>query len=625
MRRGHSTSNHSLADRLSGAFGLVAALISLTLLVSAVSFGLVLGHFEPTISSLLSGRTAVDQAHSGMIDEETGLRGFLATGDASFLQPFQAGVQEQSAGNAAAEWLTTRAELAAPILDMRLAQENWNTQWAVPAAATLPGTLTSTNRTAFFAAGKALFDRYRNRHSIVVQLLDGDIAAEQSAEHSAVALGLGMALAVLVLTTVVARRQHRSLRAALVAPIGDLLATMHRVREGDLAARPAGIGPPELREVAAELGEMTATMVAERARVVALEVAARSQADRLRLIVTVGREIAGSLSLRYVAEAVGAAAITISGCDAARIWLASDEPGELTLAYDTATSRDRQSHHVVAQLGDGLVGRAAQFGRPLSARASGAPPVEHRSELVVGALAVPMIVGARVVGILELTTGEPGPLDAGSLDIILSLAGQAATAVEAARLNQRADELSHTDALTRLPNRRRLDADLKTEVARSARYRRPLAFVMLDVDRFKLFNDTHGHQAGDEILAEFGTTMAGVLRETDTAYRFGGEEFCVLLRETDAPAAAAMAERLRATIADRFANAHGSEPVTASLGVAAMPGDASDADGLIAAADRALYAAKAAGRNCVVIAGSAPKPEAPRDAAPAPTVIALPF
>src|SRR5207302_9851895 len=116
-------------------------------------------------------------------------------------------------------------------------------------------------------------------------------------------------------------------------------------------------------------------------------------------------------------------------------------------------------------------------------------------------------------------------LDPGTFDVLTSLAGQAATAVEAARLHQRADEMSHTDALTRLPNRRRLDADLELEVARSRRHGRPLALIMLDVDHFKTFNDSHGHQAGDEILAEFGSTYAEALRATDTAYRFGGEEF----------------------------------------------------------------------------------------------------
>jgi diguanylate cyclase (GGDEF)-like protein len=191
-------------------------------------------------------------------------------------------------------------------------------------------------------------------------------------------------------------------------------------------------------------------------------------------------------------------------------------------------------------------------------------------------------------------------VDEMSLDVLHSLAGQAATAVEAARFHQNADELSHTDALTRLPNRRRLELDLDVEITRSQRYDRPIAFIMLDVDHFKDINDVHGHQAGDEILSEFGNAFTAALRETDTAYRFGGEEFCVLLRETNAASAAIVAERLRLAIANRFASNQGSAMVTASLGVAAIPGDALDAKTLIAAADKAMYAAKASGRNCVM-------------------------
>jgi diguanylate cyclase (GGDEF)-like protein len=209
--------------------------------------------------------------------------------------------------------------------------------------------------------------------------------------------------------------------------------------------------------------------------------------------------------------------------------------------------------------------------------------------------------------------------------VLHSLAGQAATAIEAARFHQSADELSHTDALTHLPNRRRLELDLDMEIARSLRYNRPIACIMLDVDHFKKVNDIHGHQAGDEILSEFGAAFSSSLRDTDTAYRYGGEEFCVLLRETDAEAAVVVAERLRVEIANRFAGNGGSAMVTASLGVAAIPRDAVDAKTLIAAADRALYAAKAAGRNCVVRAipagAGADRRRSRRGQAPIPLVI----
>jgi diguanylate cyclase (GGDEF)-like protein len=408
----------------------------------------------------------------------------------------------------------------------------------------------------------------------------------------------------------VARRNHRALRTALVEPIAELLATMRQVAGGDLTARAQGVGPPELRDVAVELGRMTEALAAERAQIIAVEAEASQQAARLGIIVNVGREITGSLSLRYVAESVSKAALTISGFSTSRMWMIDDDRRELSSVYQTHVALGASVERDSLQLGEGLVGRAGQFGRTLSTQSDGSLATEYSAGASVAAIALPMIVGARIVGVLELTTEESSQIDESSLDVLHSLAGQAATAVEAARFHERADEMSHTDVLTRMPNRRRLELDLDLEMARSQRYNRPLAFIMLDVDHFKDVNDTHGHQAGDEILSEFKTAFTAALRETDTAYRFGGEEFCVLLRETDAEAAAIVAERIRSGIEIRFAGNLGSAMVTASLGVAAIPGDAVDAKTLIAAADQALYAAKASGRNRVVRAVALVPPQA---------------
>jgi len=606
MLRVRAVANRSLAQRLSRAFGVVATLIAVTMAIAGASFVLVLGHYEPAITGLIAGRDAVDEVQSGMLDEETGLRGYLDVGDTSFLESYSAGRQEIAAGDAASVVLATREDLAGSMLDVRVAERAWLAQWAAPALTAALSPQTEAQRVAFLLKGKVLFDVYRTAQGRVDARVTTDLLFEQSAEHSLVAAGLGLTGVALLATTIVARRQHRALKAAMVEPVANLLATMRLVRDGDLTARPAGVGPPELREVAAVLGQMTDTLVAERSRIASLEAHARSQAERLQMIVAVGREIAGSLSLRYVSEAVGHAAIAITGFATARTWLLAEDLGTLTAVHDTDVARGGRIQRADIRLGEGLVGRAGQYGRALSTRPDGSVATEHRTDGATAGLAVPMIVAARVVGVLELTTGEPRVVDEATLDIMRSLAGQAATAVEAARLHQRADEMSHTDVLTNLPNRRRLETDLDAEIARSVRYQRPLAFIMLDVDHFKRFNDTHGHQLGDEILAEFGHSLADALRESDTAYRYGGEEFCVLLRETDETAAAAAAERLRARIADRFAASNGSGAVTASLGVAALPDDATDAASLIAAADRALYAAKSAGRNCVVQASSLP-------------------
>jgi diguanylate cyclase (GGDEF)-like protein len=606
MFRTRAFADRSLAGRLSRAFGLVAILIAVTLAMPGTAFILVLGHYEPTITGLIDGRDALNQIQNGMLDEESGLRGYLDVGDTTFLQPYSAGRQEIAAGDAGSVTVGTRADLAGPMLDMRIAERAWLDQWATPALTVALMPKTAAQHIDFLVTGKTLFDAYRTAQTAVDDRVSADITAEQSAQHNVVAAGLGLAGVALLITTVVARRQHRALKAAMVEPVADLLTTMRLVRGGDLTARPAGVGPPELREVAADLGQMTDSLVAERSRIAALEADARSQSARLQLIVGVGREIAGSLSPRYVSEAVAHAAVAITGFATARIWLIGEDRVTLTTVHDSSVEHGVRGEVDTRRLGEGLVGRAGQYGRAMSTRPDGSVATEHRADTPTTGLAVPMIVAALVVGVVELTATDPVVVDEATLDIMRSLAGQAATAVEAARLHQRADEMSHTDVLTSLPNRRRLETDLDAEVARSLRYQRPLGFIMLDIDHFKSFNDTHGHQVGDEILAEFGRSLADALRESDTAYRYGGEEFCVLLRETDETAAAAAAERLRAGIADRFAGTNGTRAVTASLGVAALPNDAGDAALLIAAADRALYAAKDRGRNCVVQASSLP-------------------
>jgi diguanylate cyclase (GGDEF)-like protein len=157
---------------------------------------------------------------------------------------------------------------------------------------------------------------------------------------------------------------------------------------------------------------------------------------------------------------------------------------------------------------------------------------------------------------------------------------------------------ARTDDLTDLPNRRALDEEIRHALAGAQRSGRPFAVVMVDVDRFKAINDTHGHGVGDATLAAFSTRLAGALRAPDRAYRYGGEEFCLLLADTDATSARVLAERAREQIMQPFEGTLRS--LTASFGVTAWRQD-DTLDTLFRRADRALYAAKNGGRNRVEI------------------------
>jgi len=173
-----------------------------------------------------------------------------------------------------------------------------------------------------------------------------------------------------------------------------------------------------------------------------------------------------------------------------------------------------------------------------------------------------------------------------------------------ARLREQAQQIqchaaeARTDALTGLANRRAFDDEMSHRAAEFQRHGRTFSVVMLDVDRFKEFNDTYGHQAGDEVLRGLGKVLRETLREMDIPARYGGEEFSLVLPGTPVHVAAEAAERVRTAIESavfRFGKAK--LKVTASLGVAELRGDETAA-GMIERADAALYASKQAGRNC---------------------------
>ncbi len=180
---------------------------------------------------------------------------------------------------------------------------------------------------------------------------------------------------------------------------------------------------------------------------------------------------------------------------------------------------------------------------------------------------------------------------------------------ELALANQRLQDLAARDGLTGLFNHSYLLEHLQIEVARSARYQRTFSLLFADVDDFKLVNDLFGHRTGDAVLK----TIAGILhpesvggRRSDVAARYGGEEFCLVLPETALAGARTKAERLRSAVAgvDWLNVGPGlGHAVTISIGVAAYPDHAKTVDGLIEAADKALYEAKAAGKNRVAVAG----------------------
>ena len=169
---------------------------------------------------------------------------------------------------------------------------------------------------------------------------------------------------------------------------------------------------------------------------------------------------------------------------------------------------------------------------------------------------------------------------------------------------QRAEALSVTDDLTRLYNSRYLNLVLRREAKLASRHGRPLSLLFIDLDGFKEVNDSHGHMAGSKALVEAAAIIRGCARETDVVARFGGDEFSLVLPDTDRDGAVSVATRIRDRLsASHFLTSDGlSVHLTASIGVATLPDVAGSAEELLRAADAAMYRVKAAGKDGIHIA-----------------------
>ncbi len=217
-------------------------------------------------------------------------------------------------------------------------------------------------------------------------------------------------------------------------------------------------------------------------------------------------------------------------------------------------------------------------------------------------LCVPIRSGKKIYGILHMASRYQNAFDEEDATLANAIGEQIGMAVESAQLFEEISRLAITDELTGLYNIRHLKRVLGEEVKRSIRYSRPLSFIMLDIDWFKIYNDQHGHPRGDEVLRILSGLLQQNTRDVDTVFRYGGEEFSVIIPEVGKQEAHAMAERIRRVIQEHVFPYEDDQPggnLTVSMGVANLPDDAEEGDDLVEKADEALYRAKQTGRNRV--------------------------
>jgi len=217
-----------------------------------------------------------------------------------------------------------------------------------------------------------------------------------------------------------------------------------------------------------------------------------------------------------------------------------------------------------------------------------------------------LIVKGETIGSLIIASRQPAAYNPWHVKLLEQLATQIAMPVENARLYAKAEERARVDSLTGLLNRRSLDEMILGEIGRHSRYGGAFSLAILDLDFFKAFNDKYGHLAGDKLLRRIGRIISRAIRSSDQAFRYGGDEFAILLPQTALDAAHQVTERVRKKIGARMGTYD--VRVTASLGLANWPADGLSQNEIIAAADEALYAAKRSGGNKSLFASGALMP-----------------
>jgi two-component system cell cycle response regulator len=386
------------------------------------------------------------------------------------------------------------------------------------------------------------------------------------------------------------------LARATTRPLEDLGEAAARVAAGDLDTTIEVRSHDEVGRLAAAFNGMTEEL---RRHVGALE----ASRDELQAgLARLGDTLSSTHDLDRMLAVVLETAMASTRAQAGRVLLLDPDRDELVLSVARGM-QDCAPGQLRIPLGVGISGHVAHSGEPVLGRLGYGPgelppgPDEPDRGSVI---AVPLLSSGRVVGVLDLydRIGADG-FDERDLATIRTFASQATVAVDNVLLHEEAQRLSVTDGLTGLWNYRYFTMTVVKEIERSARFGRPLALLMLDLDHFKKVNDTLGHPRGDAVLVELAARLRAEVREVDTVARYGGEELVVILPETDEAGAAQAAERIcdavRRTPFGRPGEA--AVAVTVSVGAAVFPAHGADAEDLLRRADEALYEAKRAGRD----------------------------
>jgi diguanylate cyclase (GGDEF)-like protein len=344
------------------------------------------------------------------------------------------------------------------------------------------------------------------------------------------------------------------------------------------------------------LGALVAVRLSQLLNATRQQLAERRELAQTRALVEVTRALAGKNELDTTLRVVTQVAARVLNARAAAIELLTSDGS--TLVLRAAEGLPEEAIGMTFPIEASFTGWVVVHGEPRVTTQSTRDPYMTAASLEflgdAPVAAMPLRYGDTMLGVLSCVGNNP--FDAADLDLLRAFADQAALALEDARLFDQVRMLSVTDPLTGLANRRQLDRELVREFAAATRGRRLIA-VMFDLDGFKTHNDTYGHVAGDEVLRRFGEALSVTTRAMNLAARYGGDEFCALLADTNIEGTEIFTTRVKERFEQTMREA-GAAPVHVSVGIAEYTSDMKTPEDLIEAADRALYAAKVtAGSN----------------------------
>jgi diguanylate cyclase (GGDEF)-like protein len=334
--------------------------------------------------------------------------------------------------------------------------------------------------------------------------------------------------------------------------------------------------------------------------------ALESQVKGLRNLVEVAKAVVSTPDLDTVLQAILTSAMGFAETPAGSVALYHDARRELSLHAHAGLSAEFVKNERWTVTPGGLTDQVLRAGEIFFIEETEGTgfftnPIAL-SEGIRSLICVPLVFQGRIMGILYLDDFKPRQFDREKLDLLSILASFAAMAIHNASLHNRTKLMAITDSLTGLHNHRYFKLFFKQEMGRAKRYLKPFSIIMMDVDDFKTFNDSFGQAAGDNLLRILGAIILETVRAVDVAFRYGGEEFIVILPETRLDKAILAAERLRQAIqnrtADKLAGAAGSG-VTVSVGVASYPENGDKTDELFNIVDSLIFRAKSCGKNKV--------------------------